>query len=127
MVAVVRLQRLEQGVTVHLESQHGFHVTPGVGYRVVLGSSQRADLRKSLTELDGRMLIKAASRVTVADATGKEIEMVRYLSEMIGSRQPSWRTTCAISDWLTARTQALSDVGGTTVQGTAKTVARSGS
>jgi hypothetical protein len=41
---------------------------------------------------------------------------------MIGSRQPSWRTTCAISDWLTARTQALSDVGGTTVQGTAKTV-----
>jgi hypothetical protein len=32
MVAVVRRQRLEQGVAVHLESQHGFHVTPGVGH-----------------------------------------------------------------------------------------------
>jgi hypothetical protein len=50
MVAV-RPQRLEQGVAVHLESEHGFHVTPGVGYRFVLGGSQRADLRKSLTEL----------------------------------------------------------------------------
>ena len=45
---------------------------------------------------EGRMLIKAASLVTVADAKGKEFdqgEMVRYLSEMIWSHQPSWRTT----------------------------------
>ena len=44
----------------------------------------------------GRMLIKAASVVTVADAKGKRFdqgEMVRYLSEMMWFPQPSWRTT----------------------------------
>ena len=44
----------------------------------------------------GTCLIKIASLITVADAKGTEIdqgEMVRYLGEMMCSRQASWRTT----------------------------------